>query len=138
MNSCNIDDTIFFNVTVLNRISREVTHRLRPYSCDGRPIVVPNPTIYTVMVQLYRQKRPFNAGLINDLMEEDLDDYIESIIQDVINVIYKDVAYNLSLERRKTWNKWDTLTGEQNKHGLMPLNVPKMVERPRASTGIRS
>jgi hypothetical protein len=105
----------FFSKPVVQRISNEITKRLKGVHEDGKDIIVPNDKILWVMNTVYESYNP--AQGFDTYMT--YDEYIENMIgQTIIRIVY-DVKNVLEYEQcmnKKT--VWTTVLGDFNNNGL--------------------
>ena len=112
----------YFNKGTVKMISKKITELLKGVAEDNRPIIVPDKTICSVMSDIYDSYRPPTGDIYsryNIPSGIDSDNYVKSMIEQVIEVITSDVRNNLGMEQNnKKLTIWTTLYGDFNKHGL--------------------
>jgi hypothetical protein len=110
----------FSNHTVKN-ISFKISQLLQGVDHQGRKIVVPDKTICSVMSEIYNSYRPPTGDIHTRYVVPtgEPDNYIQSMIDQVIEVITNDVKNNLGMEEcNKNLSIWSTLYGDFNNSGL--------------------
>ncbi len=127
----------YFNQTTVNTISKKITELLTGVGEDNRPIVVPDKTICSVMSDIYSSFRPptgdiFSRYVVPSGMGNE--SYIQSMIDQVIEVITMDVKTNLGIEENnRKLTVWSTLLGDFNEQSLRSHPPIKIREkRPNA------
>jgi len=112
----------YFSQNTVNIISKKVTELLTGVDPQNRPIVVPDKTICSVMSDIYSSFRPptgdiFSRYVVPSGMGNE--SYIQSMIDQVIEVITMDVKTNLGMEENnKKLTVWSTLLGDFNEQSL--------------------
>lgn len=113
---------VYFSVNTVETISHKVTELLQGVDPNNRPIIVPSKTICHVMSAVYDSFRPETGDIYaryNIPMGKGPQNYVQNMIDQVIEIIVSDVKNNLGMEAyNKTLTKWTTLLGDFNKHGL--------------------
>jgi len=118
------DETIFI-------ISRKITELLQGVDTQGRPIIVPNKTIKSVMDNVYQSYRPPTGDIYGryNVPSNLAENYVQSLIDQTIEIIVSDVKVNLGMEQcNAKLSIWDSVYGSFNRKGLRshaPIKVRK-------------
>ena len=112
----------YFSKETIRTISKKITELLQGVDPEGRPIIVPDDKICHMMSQIYDSYRPPTGdiyGRYNVPTGEPLN-YVQSMIDQVIEVITNDVRNNLEMEENnRKLSVWTTVYGDGiNEHGL--------------------
>ena len=116
----------------INKISCKITELLMGVNKDNRPIIVPDKTICSVMSAVYENFRPETGDIYSryNIPKAQETDYIQRIIDEVINIITTDVKVNLGMEEyNKNLSIWTTVLGDFNLHNLRSHSKIKLRER---------
>ena len=112
----------YFSLETVQPISHKVTQLLMGVNAQNRPIIVPNKTICSVMDAIYSNYRPPTGdiyGRYNVPTGESTTSYVQSMIDQVIEIIVADVRNNLETEENNSkLSIWSTLYGDFNQQGL--------------------
>ncbi len=113
----------YFSTDTVKIISKKVTELLMGVDPLNRPIIVPDNRIIPVMNDIYQSFRPPTSdiyGRYNVPTGTGEDDYVQSMIDQTIEVITSDVRNNLEMEENnKKLTVWTTVYGNFNEHGLV-------------------
>ena len=105
----------YFSKENIDKISHKITELLQGVDIKNRRIIVPNDTIVSVMRSVYKNFVPENIQIIRDKEPNN----IQIITDKVINIITKDVKYNLGIEQNNSkLTIWNSILGDFNSHGL--------------------
>lgn len=126
----------YYSRETVRMISRKVTELTRGVDIQNRPIVVPEERIRNVMDDIYISYRP----PVGDIHTRYIipsgtgsESYVQSMIDQVIEVITSDIRNNLEMEQyNSTLSKWTTMYGDFNEHGLRQ-HAPIKVRHKRPS-----
>jgi hypothetical protein len=116
----------------INKISCKITELLMGVNKDNRPIIVPDKTICSVMSAVYENFTPETGDIYSryNIPKAQETDYIQRIIDEVINIITTDVKVNLGMEEyNKNLSIWTTVLGDFNLHNLRSHSKIKLRER---------
>jgi hypothetical protein len=112
----------YFDSSTVRTISHKVTELLQGVDPQGRPIIVPNKTIYSVMNDIYDSYRPPTGDIFSRYIVPSgtsSESYVQNMIDQVIEVITSDVRNNLEMEENnKKLSIWSTVYGDFNSQGL--------------------
>lgn len=112
----------YYDESTVRTISRKVTELLQGVDPQNRPIVVPNKTICSVMNDIYSSYRPPTGDIYSRYIIPSgisSESYVQSMIDQTIEVIVSDVSNNLEMEENnKKLSVWTTVYGDFNEHGL--------------------
>lgn len=112
----------YFSQNTVKIISNKVTELLMGVNPQNRPILVPDKTICSVMSTIYYNFRPPTGdiyGRYNVPNGMGPEDYVQNMIDQVIEVIVSDVSSNLLMEENNAkLSIWTTVYGDFNEHGL--------------------
>lgn len=112
----------YFSAKNINTISRIVTQLLQGVDPHNRPIIVPNRTICSVMSSIYQNFRPPTGdiyGRYNVPSGISAQSYVQSMIDQTIEIIVSDVRNNLETEENNSkLSIWTTVLGNFNENGL--------------------
>ena len=123
---------MFFSPKNIRKISCKVTELLQGVNKQGRPIIVPDKTISHIMSQVWANFRPetgdifgrYNVGAGTGV------NYVQRMIDQVINIITTDVKVNLGMEENNSkLSIWTTVLGDFNQHGLRRHSQIKLREK---------
>jgi hypothetical protein len=122
----------YFSIETVNIISRKLTELLEGVDSRGRPIIIPNTTITSVMGEIFNSYRPPTGDIYGryNVPTDEPQNYVQSMIDQVLEVIFSDVRNNLGMDEcNANLNIWDaTLMGDFNEKGLRqhpPIKVRK-------------
>lgn len=104
-----------------DKISCKITELLQGVDKDNRPIIVPDKTICSVMNSVYSSFRPETGDIYTryNIPKSAAPNYMQRMIDEVINIITTDVKVNLGMEEcNSKLTKWTTVLGDFNEHGL--------------------
>lgn len=109
-----------FTDGTINMISKAVTHYLGKDLADGRPIVVPNERILSVVSELVHTYKAETGDIFTRLnIPNENKDMCQKIIYRTITVIVDNVRNTLEMENiNGKLSIWDTVLGEFNEKGL--------------------
>ena len=116
----------------INKISCKITELLMGVNKDNRPIIVPDKTICSVMSAVYENFTPETGDIYSryNIPKAQETDYIQRIIDEVINIITADVKVNIGMEEcNKNLSIWTTVLGDFNLHNLRSHSKIKLRER---------
>lgn len=122
----------FYSKKNINQISCKVTELLMGVDKNNRPIVVPNSTICSVMSAVYENFRPETGDIYTryNIPKSRGQNYVQQMIDEVINIITTDVKNNLGMEEcNKNLSIWTTVLGDFNEHGLRSHSKIKLREK---------
>ena len=130
-----IDNICFKNLYSkenINKISCKITELLMGVNKDNRPIVVPDKTICSVMSSVYENFRPETGDIYSryNIPKAREPDFIQRMIDQVINIITTDVKVNLGIDEcNRNLSIWTTVLGDFNLHNLRSHSKIKLRER---------
>ena len=116
----------------INKISCKITELLMGVNKDNRPIVVPDKTICSVMSAVYENFRPETGDIYTryNIPKAREPDFIQRMIDQVINIITTDVKVNLGIDEcNRNLSIWTTVLGDFNLHNLRSHSKIKLRER---------
>lgn len=123
----------YFSAETVQTISYKITQLLEGVDTQGRPIIVPNKTICSVMGDIYDSYRPPTGDIYGryNVPTGEPENYVQSMIDQVIEVITNDVRVNLGVDEcNKKLSIWTTVLGEGvNDHGLRSFPPIKIREK---------
>ena len=111
----------YFSNDTVNLISRKITELLQGVDPEGRDIIVPNSTIAGIMSEIYSSFRPPTGDIYSrfNIPSGEPSNYVQSMIDQVIEIITSDVQNNLGIEENnRKLTAWTTVLGTFNEHGL--------------------
>lgn len=112
----------YFNLNVVRTISTKLTELLKGVDEQNRRIIVPDKTIADIMDSVYKSYRPQTGdiyGRYNVPNASNKDDYVSSLIDQTIEIIYSQVKNDFETEQNnKGLSVWTTLLGDFNDRGL--------------------
>ena len=127
------DDYIkkYFSDKTVRVISAKITDLLTGVDPHGRPILIPDKTILSVMSEIYKSYRPpvgdIHSRYIIPPKRSAGDNYIQTMIDQTIEVITSDIRNSIGMEENnKKLTIWTTLYGDFNKHGLQQTSQIKI------------
>lgn len=124
---------MFFNINTVNTISSKLTQLLMGVDPFNRPIIVPNESIKNIMDSVYTNFRPETGDIFTRyIMPTGLntDDYVQSMIDQTIEIIYNEVKTNLEMdEHNRSLSVWTTVLGDFNDHGLRSFPPIKVLDK---------
>lgn len=130
--SDNLSDN-FFNINVVNKISKKLTELLRGVDPQNRPIIIPDTTITNIMDSVYTNFRPETGDIFTRYIIPsglNSDDYINNMIDQTIEIIYSDVKTTLEMEQNNAkLSVWTTVLGDFNDNGLRSYAPIKISNR---------
>jgi len=116
----------------IDQISSKITELLKGFDKKNRSIIVPNSTIYNVMLSVYTSFIPKTGDIFSryNILKDNKENYIQTMIDDVINIIVTDIKNNIEIDEcNKKLNIWTTVLGDFNEHGLRSHNKIKLREK---------
>jgi hypothetical protein len=123
----------FYNINTVNTISKKLTELLKGVDPLNRPIVIPNKSIVNIMDSVYQGFRPQTGDIFSRFtMPNGLnsDDYIQSLIDQTIEIIYADVKNNMEMEQyNKKLSVWTTVLGDFNDNQLRSYPPIKVLNK---------
>lgn len=121
----------------INFISKRITELTKNVHSSGRPILVPDHIICSVLDDLYKHYTPSVGDIFTrySIPPDTPLDMVSDLANQAIEVIVNDVTVNIGMEQQNAkLNIWDaTLLGDFNNHGLRqhaPIKVSN--KRPNA------
>jgi hypothetical protein len=112
----------YFHPSQVKTISHKITELLQGVDPQGRPIIVPDKTICSIMSEVYDSYRPPTGdiyGRYNVPSGNGFESYVQSMIDQVIEIIVSDVRINMGMEEyNKSLSIWSTVYGDFNEHKL--------------------
>jgi hypothetical protein len=123
----------FYNINTVNTISQKLTELLRGVGSLNRPIVIPNKSIVNIMDSVYQGFRPQTGDIFTRYtMPNGLnsDDYIQSLIDQTVEIIFSDVKNNMEMEQNnKKLSVWTTVLGDFNDNQLRSYAPIKVLNK---------
>lgn len=123
----------YFNSTVVENISKKLTQLLQGVDPQNRPIIIPNKTITNIMDSVYQSFRPETGDIYsryNIASGLNSDDYIQSMINQTIQIIFSEVKTTLEMEENnRKLSVWTTVLGDFNDSGLRSHAPIKILNR---------
>jgi hypothetical protein len=120
----------YFSLDTAKLIQSKVTELLRNFYPPG--IIVPCERIVEVMNDIYRAYRPSTGDIMTryNIPSAENPNYVDEMINQVIQVITNDIKNNLLTEQRNSLlDNWVVLMGDFNKWGLRQHSPIKIRER---------
>ena len=120
-----------FSPSSIQTISRQITNILQGVHPTGRPIVVTDEVINSVLSSVYRFGTRANVGDIYTrfIIPQDRNDY-QDIVNQTINIIVSYVRDEIDItENNKKLTVWNTLYGDFNPEGLRQYSPIKLRKR---------
>ena len=112
----------YYSPENVRMISRKVTELLMGVHKDNKPIIVPDTTITSVMNDIYDNYVPSTGDIYTRYVVpngNNNNSYIQSMIDQVIEVIVSDVKTNMLMQQQnEDLTIWTTVYGSFNDHGL--------------------
>ncbi len=112
---------LFYSKETVDIIYHKIIDLLQGVDPSGRPIIVPVKTINHVMNQVFETYRPPTANIYAryTMTSEVPLNYVQDMIDQVIEIITSDVKNNLAVERyNSSLTAWTTVLGDFNDQGL--------------------
>jgi hypothetical protein len=131
----------YFSQETVNTISLKVTELTRGVDPQNRVIIVPKESICNVMSQVYSGFRPPTAGIYSryTIPTGEPDNYMQMMIDQVIEVIVSDIRNNLGMEEcNRSLSVWTTVLGDFNTHGLSGHDQIKVRNKRPSHSGMVS
>jgi hypothetical protein len=111
-----------FDPQTVAMISKKVTELTLGVLPNNQPIIVPDETICHVIFQIYSSYRPRTGDPFTRYFipsGEGPQDYVQSIIDQTIEIITSDVSNSLEMQQNnEKLTAWTTVLGDWNEHGL--------------------
>lgn len=112
----------YYSKETVKIISNKVTQLTLGVDPQKRPIVVPDTTIHSVMNDIYTSYRPPTGDIYSRYVIPSgtgTDNYIQNMIDQVIEVIVSDIKTNIGMEENnKKLSIWTTVYGDFNENSL--------------------
>jgi hypothetical protein len=125
--------TNYYNINIVNTISKKLTELLQGVDPLNRPIIIPDNTIINIMDSVQQNYRPLTGDIFsryNIPNGQNSDDYISSMIDQTIEIIYSEVKNNFEIEENnKNLSVWTTLLGDFNEQGLRSVPPIKILNK---------
>ena len=115
----------FLSPKTVGVVSRKITELTMGLNSEGRPIVVPNKNILSVMNEVYRYQRPrvgciYSRYIVPDSAPRN---DVQEMIDKTIQIICSDIKANLGMDRNNSkLSIWATKYGEGNPWGLQQVS----------------
>lgn len=123
----------YYNINTINTISKKVTQLLQGVDPKNRPIVVPNKTISNIMDSVYQSFTPQIGDIYsryNIASGLNSDDYVQSMIDQTVEIIYSEVKNNIEMENNnKKLSVWTTVLGDFNENKLRSFPPIKVLNK---------
>lgn len=123
----------YFSMKTVDTIYYKITELLQGVDPNNRPIIVPRKTICNIMSDVYNSFRPETGDIYSRYIVPSgisTPSYIQSMIDQVIEIITSDVRNNLGMEQyNKTLSAWTTVLGYFNSNSIR--SVPPIKVRNR-------
>jgi hypothetical protein len=124
----------YFSPETINMISTKITELTRGIDPSGRPIIVPNDRICSVMSDVYDGYRPKTQDIYSryNVPPSAPENMVQDLINRTIEIIYSDIKTSLGTERNNSkLSIWVTRYGEGNPWGLqqVPTGFAKINHR---------
>lgn len=113
-----------FSCETVDTISRKVTELTMGIGEEGRPIIVPDSTICSLMSDVMINQRPKVGDIYTRFIIPDSGprDDVSEITQKVIEIIYRNIKNSLGMEKcNSKLSIWDTIYGEGNPRQLQAI-----------------
>jgi hypothetical protein len=123
---------LYYSDANIRNISNKITQLLMGVDKQNRPIIVPDNTIGSVMSSVYSTFKPPIGDIfsIYTIPSNNINNYVQNMIDKVINIIVTDVKINLGMdEANAKLSIWTTVLGDFNEHGLRSHSKIKLRER---------
>ena len=111
----------YFSPQNIKNISHKITELLQGVNKQGRPILVPNNTICSVMSTVYENFRPQTGDIYSryNIPTRNQQSLVQNMINQVIEIIVSQIKSEAQiLECNSKLTKWTTVLGDFNKNGL--------------------
>lgn len=115
----------YFSPETINMISIKITELTRGIDPSGRPIIVPNDKICSVMSNVYLGYRPRTQDIYSryNVPPSAPENMVQDLINRTIEVIYSDIKTSLGTERNNSkLSIWSTKYGEGNPWGIQQVS----------------
>lgn len=122
----------YFSQETVNTISTKLSDLLQGVDPKGRPIIVPDKTICSVMSQVFTNYRPATKDIYGryNVPSNTAESYVQSMIDQTIEIIFSDVLNNLGMDEvNSKLSAWNTVLGDFNENGLRSHPVIKIREK---------
>jgi hypothetical protein len=114
----------------LQLIQSKITQLLEGVHPENRPILVPIPTISSVMSSLYHARRPGIGDIYSIAIQPQDRDDIRDIIDQTINVIVSQIRNEYKTrEMNSKLTVWNSLLGDFNTQGIRSHSQIKVNNR---------
>jgi hypothetical protein len=123
----------FFSEQNVKTISDKLTQLLKGVDPLNRDIIIPDESIKNIMDSVYNSFRPqtgdiFSRYIIPNNITED--DYVQSFIDQTIEIIFSDVKNNLAMDQyNKSLSAWVQVYGDFNDNNLRAHPVIKILNK---------
>lgn len=128
-NAC-IED--YFSPNTIRNISHKITELLQGVDPKGRPIIVPNATITSIMSNVYQSFRPETGDIYSRYIipKKTQANHVQNMINQVIEIITSQIRNEIGiLENNAKLTAWTIVYGNFNKHGLTQTPQIKTLKR---------
>lgn len=122
----------YYSKKNIDKISCKITELLQGVDKYNRPIIVPDKTIRNIMNAVYTNFRPETGDIYSryNIPKSAPPNYMQRMIDEVINIITTDVKVNLGMEEYNSkLTAWTTVLGDFNDHGLRSHAPIKLREK---------
>lgn len=131
----------YFSKKNIDEISKKITEILQGVDNKNRRIIVPDKTINSIMISVYKNFIPEIGDIYSRYIQYKNQNMMQIMIDEVINIITTDVKTNLGIEQyNSTLTIWTTILGDFNKHKLRShpeLNIKKNTIHDKADFNLR-
>lgn len=121
-----------FAPKTIDKLSRKITQLLQGVDPKGRPIIVPNRRICTVLSSVYNGYRPPTGDIYSRYIvpNNEQTDMVQSILDQTVEIITENVRNNLGIEENNSkLSAWVQVYGDFNPHGLRRYSPIKLKRR---------
>ena len=121
----------YFSPENIRMISNKISELLMGVDEKNRKIIVPDSSICNIMSAVYDNYRPRVGDIYSRyIIPQDQEDTIQTMIDQVINIITTDVKVNLGMQQcNRKLSVWTTVMGDFNEHGLRQHPPIKLREK---------
>jgi hypothetical protein len=122
----------YFAPRTIQNVSRKITELLQGVNKQGRPILVPNNVICSVMSTVYENFRPQTGDIYSRYIipTQNQQNNVQNMIDQVIEIIVSQVKTEIEMcECNSKLTKWTTVLGDFNEHGLTQTPPIKVLHK---------
>lgn len=122
----------YFDAQTVSTISKKITQLLQGVDPKGRPIIIPDKTIYSVMSTLQDNYQPPTGDIHSryTIPSREQKSMVQSLIDQTIEILTADVRNNYAVEESNSrLSIWTTVLGDFNPHNLRSFPPIKILKK---------